>query len=172
MIQKKIVVPVIGIVIAGSTLFGANLARAQGTLTTDQSVVQKNSNKVNLNHADAQKVSGENKAEHKQQKKAELEARLNQAVKDGKITGAQRQAILTKFGGTSAMHKDKEQMHSVNSETRQQAMQQKKAELESWAQKNGLSLQTYQELVGHGGKEGGIKGSGWHSGEKTTTPSQ
>ena len=56
-------------------------------------------------------------------------------------------------------------------EQRQQAKQQKRAELETWAQQNGLSAQTHKELVGHGVKGFGKRGHGWRDGSSTGTPS-
>jgi hypothetical protein len=171
MLQKKVLIPIIGAVTVGSTLFGVSFVEAQGTPSTIPSIVQRIAQRFNLNQSDVQKVFDEQKTEMHAQKKAELETRLNQAVKDGKITDTQKQAILTKFGEMSAMHSNKEQPHNMAPEQRQQEMQQKQTELESWAAKNGLTLQTLQELVSHGGKGFGMKGYGWHGGSTTTTPS-
>ncbi len=134
--------------------------------------MQRIAQRFNLNQTDVQKVFDEQKTEMHTQKKAELETRLNQAVKDGKITAVQKEAILSKYSEMdSSKELDKEQFHNMTPEQRQQAMQKKRTELETWAKQSGISLQTLQGLMGHGGHGFGIRGFEWHGGQATTTPS-
>lgn len=167
MLQKKVLLASLGVVAIGSTFFGVGIAGAQGTTGTNPSIVQRIAERFNLNQDEVQEVFDEQKSELHAQKRTELESRLNQAVTNGTITHAQRQAILSKLGEMeSSQSADKARLHSISPEQHQQSIQQKRTELASWAQQNGLSLQTIQELVGHGGK-----GFGWYGGAVNHSPS-
>src|SRR5688500_1654770 len=96
MTQKKVLLPILGIALI-STLFGANYVSAQDTSATSPSIVQKIAQRFNLSQTDVQKVFDEAHEERMSKMKVQVEERLNQAVKDGKITEAQKQALLSKF---------------------------------------------------------------------------
>lgn len=158
MLQKKIMLPVIGIAILGSTLFGAQYVSAQDA-TSSSSIVQKIAEKFNLNATDVQKVFDEEHAARSAERQAAFEKNLSQAVTDGKITATQKDAIAKKFAamktGKSADH---EAFKSMTDEERQKAMETKKQELADWASEIGLTTEVLQEVLGRKG------GMGFHGG--------
>lgn len=170
--KKKILLPsALGLSLISAIVFATSSAGAQSPLPGTQTIIQRIAQRFNLNQADVQKVFDEQKTEILNQKRSQLETRLNQAVADGKITQVQKQAILDKFGQMkSSMWADKKQLHNITPEQRQQAKAQKQQELQTWAQQNGLNPQTLQDLIGHGAKGFGIKGFG--HGVQTPSPAQ
>ncbi len=149
MVSKRILLPVLGILAIGGTLFGAQYVSAQIATSTTPSIVQRIAEKFNLNQADVQAVFDEVRNEHHAQIKTNLETKLSQAVSDAKITDVQKQAILTKYDEMHQIKPDPETFKNMTQAERRQAFEQKRTELESWATQNGLELGTLQELMGH-----------------------
>lgn len=133
--------------IAGS-VFGVGLVGAQDSTNPASSLVQKIAQRFNLNPSDVQKVFDEEHEERHQKMQEKMEQRLSQAVTDGKITESQKQAIINKFAEMKNNKPDPEHFKNMTEEQRHQEMEQKKAELETWASQNGLSLDTLHELMG------------------------
>src|SRR5688500_3501198 len=95
--KRKIFFPVLAIAIIGMALTGANFVSAQD-INGQTSLITKIAQKFNLNEADVKAVFEEEKTARHAAMKAQMEEKLNQAIKDGKITEVQKQAILEKFG--------------------------------------------------------------------------
>lgn len=140
-LNKKIILLIIGIVLVGTIAVGIGTANAGVAAGPLQPIVQKIAQRFGISEQDVQSVFDEAKNERQAQKLARFEKRLTDAVNEGKITEAQKQAILTK-------NKDL-------SENRQQ----KRQEFESWLQQNGLED---VDLFGLHMKQFGGKGGGWH----------
>jgi hypothetical protein len=163
LIKKSILIPVIGVALIGGGLFVATSANAQ-TPTTGffGDIAQRIAQRFNLNKGDVQKVFDEVAQERHDRMHANLEERLNQAVKDGKITDVQKTAILGKLDEWKNNRQDFETFKDKTPEERKQIMDERKSELEKWAKDNGLTLQTLHELVGQGsfgfGMRGGMHG--------------
>lgn len=154
MISKKIFLSALGLLLVGSALISVNAVNAvnaQNNITVPD-IVQRIAQRFNLNQSDVQKVFDEAHQEKRTQMQTKLEDRLNQAIKDGKITEAQKTAILNKLQEQKNNKPSIEQFKNQTPEQRKQAMQQKKTEFENWVKQNGLTLQTLQEILGHGGK--------------------
>lgn len=151
---SKLLLPVLAIVILGGSVIGAGLVNAQGSENPASTLVTRIAQRFNLNEADVKAVFNEVHDEHKTKMKADLESRLNQAVSDGKITEAQKQAILEKFGTSPENKINREEFKSMTKEERQTKMEERKTEIENWASENGLSLDTLREILGgnHPGK--------------------
>lgn len=169
--NKKIGLPIAIVMILGLGVLGAGFVGAQTPTDGTKTIVQRIAEKFNLNQTDVQAVFDEEHEEHHKQMQVRVEENLNQAVKDGKITEAQKQAILTKFSEMKDSKPDFEKFRSMTEEERRQVMEQKRTELESWAKENNLDLTTLQELMGH--KKGmffrhGMKGM-WMKGTPFTT---
>ena len=147
--RKKVILPAaLGISLIGGILFSAMSVGAQTPSEGTQTIIQRIAQRFNLNETDVQKVFEEQRDEHHAQMKKNLEEKLTQAVKDGKITEVQKTAILNKF---SEIKTNKPDFKNMTPDQRKQAMDQKKTELENWAKENGLSLETLQEVLGHDG---------------------
>ncbi|MEN9406886.1 MAG: hypothetical protein RLZZ455_102 [Candidatus Parcubacteria bacterium] len=152
--HKKILIPVLGIALLSSALFGVTFVQAADTTPTTPSIVQKIAEKFNLKTDEVQKVFDE---EHETRHKAmqeKMQEGLSQAVKDGKITSVQKDAIVKKFQSLDMGFKNHESFKEMTQEERRSAMQTKKAELESWAKENNLTLETLHEVLGGKGEFG------------------
>lgn len=141
--------PALGIaIIGGVAVFGAKYTNAQ-TMPTgpNSSLAQKLSQRFNLNQTDVQKFFDEEHQARESQMQQNLETKLSQAVTSGKITEAQKQAILAKMAELKSNKPDMANFKSLTQEQRKAQMDQKKVELEAWASQNGLSMQTLQDLM-------------------------
>jgi hypothetical protein len=115
--------------------FGATLASAKVTGNYPP-IVQKLADRFHLNADDVNKVFDKDRQDHQKQMRADFKERLNQAVKDGKITAKQKTAILKKQDELAKEGDDRD-------------------ELQSWAEKNDIDLETLRSLrLGFGGGRG------------------
>lgn len=92
--------------------------------------------KLGIDQEKLDKAMDELREEKRIQKRAEISAGLDEAVKDGKITAEQRQLILDKH-------------NSIESEKRQRGQ-----EMRSWAEENGIDMEILRDY-GFGGKRAG-----------------
>ncbi|OGK17494.1 hypothetical protein A2774_05620 [Candidatus Roizmanbacteria bacterium RIFCSPHIGHO2_01_FULL_39_12c] len=151
--KKKIL---IALAILGIVLFAGFSVNAQSQSFHDD-LIKKIAERFNLKEGDVTAVFEEYRGEHQAQMQAKLEENLTQAVKDEKITEAQKQAILKKHEEMKNNHPNFEEFKNLTAEERQQKMQEKRSEMEAWAQENGLSLDTLHKVMGFGhgfGKRG------------------
>lgn len=133
-----------------TSVLGVGLASAHSQTNGQSTLVDKIAQKFNLNKADVQKVFDENRAEHEAEHKQKLKERLDQAVKDGKLTQDQENKIIAKLEELKA---NRESLKDKTPEQRREAMKAKRAELEQWAKDNNIPE---QYVMGHGGmKQGG-----------------
>lgn len=157
MIKKKIFFPVLALAIIGTSLATTNFVSAQNT-TGSNSLVAAIAAKFNLNQSDVQAVFDEEHQKRETEMKQQMEAKLTQAVADGKITEAQKQAILKKFAEMKNNRPNPDEFKNLTQEQRKAKMDEKKKEMETWANQNGIDLQTLQGLIGHAGKRFGPRG--------------
>lgn len=149
MFNKKILVPTAAALMIGLGVFGVGQISAQSD-DMHSTMIQKLSQKLGISEDKINSAFEQIHSERKSERKAFLEQKLNQAVNDGKVTDAQKQAILNKFSEMKDFKVDKDSFKNMTAEQRRNAMQQKKQEMESWAAQNGLSLEILHELMGHG----------------------
>lgn len=143
---NKIMIPVLTVAIAGATLFGfSQTAQAESTVKPEGTLVQAIAEKFGLNQAEVQAVFDDQREKHHEVMQQKLEERLNQAVKDGKITEDQKTKILEKHAEFKQNH---ESLKDMTPEERRTAMQQKHDELKSWAEAEGIDLSYL--MMGHG----------------------
>ena len=157
LLRKNILLSVLGLTLIGGTFIGVTSVSAQDATDKSQSIIQKLAQRFNLNESDVKAVFVEEHQARQSQMKIAFEQRLTQAVTDGKITEAQKTAILSKFSEVKAAKLNPGQFKNQKPEQRKQTMEQKKSELETWAKENGLTLETLQSLIGHGGKGFGMR---------------
>src|SRR4051812_24138055 len=95
-VNKKLVVPIVVLTLAaGSGATALAATDASSTSANKQNLAQEIANKFHLNSSDVQSVIDQHHAEKQQAHEAKYEDRLSKAVTDGKLTDAQKQAILT-----------------------------------------------------------------------------
>lgn len=174
--NKKSLLTITAVTILGAGVLGSSSVFAQTTTNTQNpmsSLVQKIATKFNLNQSDVQAVFDEVHAKRDAQRKAQVESQLTQWVTEGKITEAQKQLILQKRQELQAEREaNRTTMQNLTTEQRQAQKEAQRAELEAWAEQNGIDMQYVTSVLGKG------KGFGKHgmpssqSGSATTqTPS-
>ena len=124
---KKIFLPIFIVAVAVFAISGVNKTLAQNTAPADKSLIQTIAEKFNLSPDEVQKTAEDFRTQKvdrmRTERKARLEKNLTEAVSEGKITEAQKQAILQK---TDELVAKKEQ---------------ERIEMQAWAEKNGLDRQ-------------------------------
>ena len=121
----------------GMAMF-AGVAAAQTPASTGNhaTLVDKIAQKFNLNKDEVQKVFDEDKTSHEAARTGKLTARLDQAVKDGKITEVQKTANLQKM---QEMRDYNDSIKDKTRDERKQLMKAKMDEIKAWADAQGLS---------------------------------
>lgn len=133
---------------------GVVSAAANTSARTD--LVDKIAQRFSLNRDDVQKVFDENRATHEAEMQQNMQDRLTQAVKDGKITEDQKAKILAK---ADEMKTFMDTLKDKTAEERKTAMENKRNELEQWAKDNNIPIQYVRFL--HGPRGHGM-GRGHH----------
>ncbi len=160
---------IVGIAVAAVliTLVGGYsvFAASKQTAESYPPVIEKLVRAFGLDRTKVDKVLGDFKQEREAQRKAMLEQKLSQDVKDGKITAKQKDAILKKMDELQNEMKNKiETFKALTPQERRQAMQKQRTDLEAWAKQNGLDLRQLRFMFGghmRGGFERGFGGPGF-----------
>lgn len=147
-LKNKAILIALILTLAGMGLIGINTVQAQNTNPNPFStLVQKIADKFGLKKEDVQAVFDQDRADRQIEMEKKYLARLDQLVKDGKITEAQKQLIINK-------HKERKTIREAN----KTKMETERKELEDWAKQNNINP---QYLFGFGrGHFRGMKG-GW-----------
>jgi len=154
--RKTIILSGLALAIVAAGMFGVSRVAAQGS-NNSSTLVQKIAEKFNLKTADVQAVFDQNRQEHHEQMETRYLEQLDQYVKDGKITEAQKQLIITKHKEiVNQMQTTIATLQDKTPEERRAAFQQQRTDLESWATKNGIDSQYI--FGGFGMKHGGMRG--------------
>ncbi len=153
--KNKLLLPVLAFVLGGLIVFGVSKVQAENQQVKFPPIIQKLVERFGLKESDVQTVLNEVRRERQQQMQTRLEERLNQAVKDGKITESQKQAILAKHKELQEKRlQNKQDWQNMTPEQRRQAMQEQSQELKSWASQNNIDLEYFFGW-------GGMKRGGW-----------
>ena len=148
--NKLILSALVLTLVVGGGLVGANYTFAQISQgAPNSSLVQKIADKFGLNKNDVQAVFDQNHADRKAQMQAKFEAQLDQYVKDGKLTDAQKQLILAKHKELETQREsdfaNKQNMTEGQREAtwgqRDAAEQGQEQALNDWAKQNGIDPQ-------------------------------
>ncbi len=153
--KKAVFVPIAAIVLGAALLLNHGEVSAKTMINPSQSLVQTISQKFGLNQADVQAVFDEHRSQLREQAESRFEERLTQDVTDGKLTEAQKQAILAKRAQLAANRPDASEFDDQTREERQATREQHRQELVRWAQENGIDL---RYLMGGMGRYGGGHG--------------
>jgi hypothetical protein len=119
-------------------LIGVTSATALAATTSNapqNSLAQDIANKFHLNQPDVQAVIDQHKQAAQQNREAKYEDRLTQAVKDGKLTEAQKKDVLTEHNKLMDEIKS-----SNNSGDNRQTMQTVRKEAQDWAKQNNIDV--------------------------------
>jgi nitrate/TMAO reductase-like tetraheme cytochrome c subunit len=159
--QNKYALPVLALAIVAAATVGIVSTSAQEATDSGKTIVQRLSEKFNLKESDVQAVFSEHKAEHHVAMQQKIDARLSQAVIDGKITAEQKQRILDKHKELrEKMESNLERFKDMTHEERRAEMEKQHAELEQWAKDNGID----EHYLFMGGVKMHLKHGGPHPG--------
>lgn len=135
---KKLLITLIvlgGLISTG--YFGRGVILANGN-SSHETLITKIAQKFNLNESDVEAVFQSVRDERQAEMKKRQEDRLGDAVNDGVITEAQKNAILTKM------------------REHQEARGQNREEMQSWFKEQGIDQTKLRDYLGMGGR--GVKG--------------
>lgn len=158
-LKKALIIALIVTLLTGAAVFGLGEVYAQNTANQQlPTLVQMIAQKFGLNQNDVQSVFDQYRQERQTKMEANFEAKLDQLVKDGKITDAQKLLIIAKHKELlSQRGADKANFKNMTPTQRKDAIRQERQELQAWANQNGINL---QYLFGGTGIRGGfLKGA-------------
>lgn len=159
-IKRKIILVSIILTLAGIGAFGVASVYAQSPQGKYPSIVQKLVEKFGLKESDVQSVFDEAQQERQSQMQAKFEESLSQAVKDRKITEAQKQLILTKRQELKANSQANfTNMQNMTPDQRKGDMQAQNQALTDWAKQNSIDIKyLFGGHMGHfRGRKGGLQ---------------
>lgn len=137
MIKKTIMIPVIAVAASGIILLGATqLVHAQTSNTPFSGLAQAIAQKFNLNQTDVQNVINQQMQTNMQTR---VQNRLDQLVKDGKITSAQEQAIISEMAKIKSEY-DTAAFKTMTADQRKQSLQKMRDEINAWAKSQGIDI--------------------------------
>ena len=138
--KRSILIGTLVVTVLGATALSASHAFAQTpTKTSFESLIQKITDTFHLNKSDVQAVFDQHVKDHMAQRDDNFNARLDQAMKNGKITAAQKQLIVDKRKELQA--KEQDFIKSLQGKTPAEckaAVQAQKQALIDWAKQNNI----------------------------------
>lgn len=155
--NKKYYIAAAILAIVGASVIGASSVSAQNT-DVRQNMIKSLAQKLGIEESKVQTAMDAIHSERQAEMQKKIEEKLAQAVKDGKITEAQKQLILKKHAEMKAeQDRNRDTMRNMTPAERKTAMEKKRAELQAWAKENGIDMSVFQ--LGMGPK-GGMRGFG------------
>ena len=136
------IVAILGIL--GTTIILAKPAIAEEA-NHYSSLIQKLVDRFGLKADEVQEVFDEHQEERRAEHQVRFEERLAEAVADGTLTEAQKEAILAKKAEMMANH---EEMKDLSREERREVMDQHREEMEAWAGENGIDMKEFFGFMG------------------------
>ncbi len=158
-IKPMLAVAMTSAAVGGATLLGGALVSAQSN-TNSTGIVDKIASRFNLNPSDVQQVFDEAHQERESAMKQKVSEHLQSKVDDGTITNEQKSAIEAKLVEMDAK-RDTLRDQELSPKERRDAMRSLHEELKTWADSQGIDLQS---LLPSGGKGHGRHGMG-HGGD-------
>lgn len=142
-------------------VFAATPSTSTGTAPVDPraSLIQSLVQRFHLNQSDVEQFFNDQEQQHANEALTRLEQRLSQDVTSGKLTDAQKAAIVAKAKEAQAKH---EAARKLSPEECKKMMDQYRTELETWASQQGIDRSYLRDIMGgpggHGGPMGGLRG--------------
>lgn len=171
--KKGILIAISVFVLAGVLVVGVKAASAQTATSPMTNFVDQLAQKLGLEKSKVQTAVDSIHKDRQAKMQQTLETKLSQAVKDGKITDAQKKAIIAKLQELQNKHQaDRENFKNLTQDQLKAEMEKRKAEmtqertnLENWAKQNNLDLSVLKTYGVFGpGMRG--PGMGMHKGWK------
>lgn len=147
--KKTVMIPIAAIVLGAALLLSNGKVSAETMLNPSEGLVQKIAQKFGLNQSEVQAVFDQHRDEMHTAMQQRLEDQLTQEVADGKLTEAQKQAILAKRAELETNKPDPSTFEDQTREERQAQREQQRQELEAWATQNGIDMSYLMPGIGH-----------------------
>jgi hypothetical protein len=166
--SKKFIVPAVAL---GSivSLAGILAVSAEETDRGPSQMIQKLAERFGLDQGEVQLFFDAERQVRQEERQAEYETRLSKAVESGELSEEQKQLILAKREEMRTQMEGERGNRGKESqeerEAHREAMESRRAELEAWAEENGIDMKYFGGPNGHGGK-GGPRG-GFGSGQRS-----
>ncbi len=132
--------------VTAAGIAGTGIVSAQSQVTQSSSLVDKIASTFNLNKSEVQKVFDENRQEKETQHQQQFKEKLDQAVKEGKLTQDQETKLLAKL---DELRKFRESLKDKSMSERKDAMKTKMEEFKKWLTDNKIPSE-YAPMGGHG----------------------
>lgn len=134
-------VAVIGLAVGGAVAVNAQIFDGEYP-----PIVERIAERFGLDEGEVQIFFDEVRTERHEEKKARVEERLDQAVADGVITEAQKDALVAK---KAELREEKESLRGLEPEERREAMQELRIEFKEWAEDSGINLSEFRSGFSH-----------------------
>jgi hypothetical protein len=147
MTKAQLLIPVLALTLTGTVFLSVSgtASANTGNSGTLSSLVSKIADKLNLSETDVQTVLEVVLHEDQADVQAKLNAKLDEAVADGKITVAQKQSILDKVEELRTKFESMDWKDMTRSE-RREALRDLKEDLVDWAKTNDIDLDLLVEI--------------------------
>ncbi len=159
-LTRRVLLGMTGLGLAASIAVPAFAATpTAGTTFNDpqQTLIQALIKRFNLNETDLKTFFQEQRAQHESQGAERVAERLTAQVAAGKLTEAQKSAIIAKIAEAKAKH---EEARKLTPEECRKLMEAYRTELEAWVTAQGLDRSYVPLIMGNQGGRGGHGGPG------------
>lgn len=117
-------------------------AQAPSTNAEPQGFIQMIVQKFGLDQTQVQAAVNQYKSDHQEERQQKMQTNLNNrldtAVKNGKITASQKQAILDEIAALKSKY-NLQSFKTMTADQRKQAMQNMKADIQAWAKAQNIN---------------------------------
>lgn len=140
---KRFVIPMAAVAVVGAGVIGAALFTASKALAADStatgrdSLIQKLADTFHVDKSKVEAVFNEHRATRQAEADTSYQERLSAAVKDGKLTEAQKSAVLTEHAKLKAQA---ETAAAKTGDERRTAMKSVRDAAEDWAKANSIDV--------------------------------
>lgn len=153
MIRKQIVLPILTAGVISAAVFGGSQIASAESNGQIPSLAQMIAQKFNLDQGKVQAVVDQYRQEQQtnrqQTMQTKVEDRLNRAVSQGKITTAQKQAILDELAKIKSEY-NPQSFKNMTADQRRQTLEKEQAEIKSWAKSQGIDPSYLKQGFGIG----------------------
>ncbi len=138
-----------------ASITGIGMASAASSTNGQSTLIDKLVAKFNLNKDDVQKVFDEDRASHQAEREQKMKERLDQAVKDGKISQSQEDKLIAKLKDMESQREaNRDAMKDKTEDERKTARDKERADFKQWLSDNNIPEDLVPQplgMRGHGG---------------------
>ena len=157
--SKQLIVPAVALG-AIVSLAGASTVSAEEADQGPERMIERLAERFSLNQDEVRSFFEGEREARQAKRQAAFEERLSGAVSEGKISESQKQLILEKREELRAEREaNRESYRDMDRDERREARKSRRAELQAWAEENGIDMRYLVGRHGKGGPHGGF-GSG------------